>query len=90
MLETLNDVQTAAFEEIKKGKRINKHDFSRELEILVYKEGVEYVNALLYLCEVYDVDYEKVGNYLTETIKLKIAQQEGLLNRIYHINSSLT
>lgn len=89
MRDCLNEVQTQALEEIETKKRVNPFDFSAELEDYIRREGVEYITGLLYLCDVYDFDYENVGKYLTKSIKIKIAQENGLLERIFHINSSL-
>lgn len=89
MRDTLNEVQIQALNEIEGKKKISPFDFSTELERYIRREGTEYLNGLLYLCDVYDVDYENVGKYLTQSIKIKIAKENGLLERVFHINSTL-
>ena len=69
--------------------RVKKSDFSLKLEEFVRKEKIEYITALLQLCELYDVDPENINKYLTEPIRQKIAEENGLLNSVYHINSTL-
>lgn len=86
----LSEAQQQTLKEIStKTGRIKKADFSLKLEQYARTEKIEYVTALLQLCELYDIDIENVGKYLTETIKQKIAEENGLLNSVYHINQAL-
>lgn len=86
----LSESQLKTLQEIAgKKTRVKKADFSFKLEEFVHKEKVEYITALLHLCELYDVDFENINKYLTEPIKQKIADENGLLNSVYHINSAL-
>lgn len=86
----LSEAQKETLAEITGKKiRVKKADFSLKLEEFVRKEKIEYITALLQLCELYDVDPENINKYLTEPIRQKIAEENGLLNSVYHINSSL-
>jgi hypothetical protein len=86
----LSDAQKETLAELS-GKRvkIKKEEFSLKLEEYVRKEKVEYITALIQLCELYDIDPENINKYLVEPIRQKIAEENGLLNSVYHINTSL-
>ena len=86
----LSEAQLETLKEITGKKvRVKKADFSLKLEEFVKKEKIEYITALGQLCELYDVDLENINKYLTESIKMKIAEENGLLNSVYHINTTL-
>lgn len=86
----LSESQLKTLQEITgKKTRVKKADFSFKLEEFVHQEKVEYITALLHLCELYDVDFENINKYLTEPIKQKIADENGLLQSVYGINSAL-
>lgn len=85
----LTEQQLEALEQMETKKKVGAADFSLQLEKYVREYKQEYIPSLMYFCEVYDIDREKVGNYLTDNIKKRIAKENNIMDSVYHINTAL-
>ena len=57
-------------------------DFLRELDILVRKDELSYMEAVIELCERYEIDPECAATFLTKPIKEKIEKEASDLNML--------
>lgn len=85
----LTESQLDAIQDIETKKKIVPSDFSLELEKYVREHRLEYIDALLHFCQFYDMENTTISKYLTPDIKKKIAKENGIMDSVYHINSTL-
>lgn len=61
---------------------INKHKFSKMVDDLVQRESLDYMDAVVFVCEQTGIEVETCKKYLSDSIRNKLEQQAKRLNLI--------
>ena len=57
-------------------------DFLRELDIMVGNDSLTYIEAIIELCERYEIEPEVAATFLTKPIKEKIEAEASKMNML--------
>lgn len=57
------------------GKRLKKNDFSQEVEIFAAKNGLELFDALREYCDKFNIEYDRVGTLISNSLKNKLERE---------------
>lgn len=71
-----------SFEEISP-EVLSNAEFSLMIEKHADTEGIPLVNAILEVCEKYDIDMEHIKNMVTPNFKEKLAMSEHITTSVY-------
>lgn len=62
--------------------KMNSKTFSQEIENIVKKEKISYMDAIIHLCEEKDLDPGKVNSFINKQIKEKLKVEAMNLNML--------
>ena len=62
---------------------LTKSEFSEKLEIFAIENKLTHIEAILEMCNIYDMDVEDIPKMITEDLKTKIALDEGIHTTVY-------
>ena len=69
---------------------LNKADsFVKEIEIIVDKYSMNYLEAILYYCDIHSMDEDQIAQFVVGPLKERLAKEERSLNLISK-NDALT
>lgn len=68
---------------------LSKAEFSLLIEKHAYDEGIPLINAILDVCEKYDIDMSSIKNMVTKNFKEKLAISEHISSTVYGKSAKL-
>lgn len=59
---------------------LNKETFSNEIELFVHEKNVSYMDAIIHICEMKDIEIESAAKHINKVIKNKLEAEAQELN----------
>lgn len=65
---------------------LNKEKFNKEVETVVRDQKMPYMDAIIHVCEMLDIDVDIVNKYVNKNIKVKLEVEAQDLNYLPSYN----
>ena len=87
--QMLSEEQLQILQQYKDKERLTPSAFSLKVEKYAHENNESYIDSILYLSDLFDIDYDKTSKMLTQSIKIKLAAEQDLLKTVYNVDSTL-